>query len=215
MPEFLDIDNWIRRQHFHFFKNYDKPYFNVCVNVDVTNLLQLTRNEKEISFAIAYHFLSTKAANEITEFRYRIRGERVLIHDRINIAMTILLEDERFTFSYLEYEKDFLSFHKNTKEKLAEIHAGDRLLKPDERDDVIHYTVLPWFAFTSFSHARSWNQEDAVPKIAFGKYFEDGARFKMPVSVEVHHALMDGLHVGRYFQRFENYLSSPRNSLGL
>jgi chloramphenicol O-acetyltransferase len=26
---------------------------------------------------------------------------------------------------------------------------------------------------------------------------------KMPVSVEANHALMDGLHVGRYFQRFQ------------
>jgi chloramphenicol O-acetyltransferase type A len=37
----------------------------------------------------------------------------------------------------------------------------------------------------------------------------------MPVSVEVHHALMDGLHVGRYFERLEGYLSDPRSALNL
>jgi chloramphenicol O-acetyltransferase type A len=37
----------------------------------------------------------------------------------------------------------------------------------------------------------------------------------MPVSVEVHHALMDGLHVGRYFGRLESYLSDPRAALSL
>lgn len=211
MPEFLDIDNWVRRQHFYFFKDYDNPYFNVCVNIDVTELLRMTRSEREISFAIAYHFLSTKAANETEEFRYRIRGDRVIIHERINVAMTILLEDERFTVAYIEYEKSFQKFHTQAKAKLAEIHAGDKLLKPDERDDVIHSTVLPWFHFTSFSNARKWNCEDSIPKIAFGKYFEEGARIKMPISIEVHHALMDGLHVGRYIKRFESYLSDPQS----
>jgi chloramphenicol O-acetyltransferase type A len=38
---------------------------------------------------------------------------------------------------------------------------------------------------------------------------------KMPVSVEVHHALMDGLHAGRYFEGLENCFSSPRAALGL
>jgi chloramphenicol O-acetyltransferase type A len=214
MSDFLDIDGWVRRQHFRFFKNYDNPYFNVCTNVDVTNLLELTRNAKEISFAIAYHYLSTKAANDVENFRYRIRGDRVIIHDRINTAMTIMLEDERFTFAYFEHDENFSRYHAQTKAKLAEIHAGDHLLKPDDRDDMIHYTVLPWFSFTSFSNARSWGIEDSIPKIAFGKYFEKENRIKMPVAVDVHHALMDGLHVGRYLERFEAYLSNPRNVLG-
>jgi chloramphenicol O-acetyltransferase type A len=31
----------------------------------------------------------------------------------------------------------------------------------------------------------------------------------MPFSVEVHHALMDGLHVGRYLSQLESKLASP------
>ncbi len=37
----------------------------------------------------------------------------------------------------------------------------------------------------------------------------------MPVSVEVHHALMDGLHVGRYFERFAAYCDAPEQVLEL
>ena len=36
----------------------------------------------------------------------------------------------------------------------------------------------------------------------------------MPPSVEVHHALMDGLHVGRYVQAFEAALAAPEAWLG-
>jgi chloramphenicol O-acetyltransferase type A len=31
----------------------------------------------------------------------------------------------------------------------------------------------------------------------------------MPLSVQVHHALMDGIHVGRYYEKFQAYLDHP------
>jgi chloramphenicol O-acetyltransferase type A len=66
--------------------------------------------------------------------------------------------------------------------------------------------VIPWVAFTSFAHARRHGTEDSVPKIVFGKRHERGGRHRMPVSVEVHHALVDGLHVGRFFEGFQERL---------
>ena len=44
--------------------------------------------------------------------------------------------------------------------------------------------------------------------MVFGKMFEDGGRRKLPFSVEVHHALMDGYHVGKYFELFQQKLDS-------
>jgi chloramphenicol O-acetyltransferase type A len=35
----------------------------------------------------------------------------------------------------------------------------------------------------------------------------------MPFSVEVHHSLMDGLHVGRYIARIEEMLAQPQSFL--
>jgi chloramphenicol O-acetyltransferase type A len=34
-------------------------------------------------------------------------------------------------------------------------------------------------------------------------------RLMMPISVEVHHALMDGLHVGLFFSQLEDALAKP------
>jgi len=52
-----------------------------------------------------------------------------------------------------------------------------------------------------------------VPQLAFGRTDVDGARLWLPFSVEVHHALMDGLHVGRYVQGLEAALLQPRRWL--
>jgi chloramphenicol O-acetyltransferase type A len=74
--------------------------------------------------------------------------------------------------------------------------------------------VLPWVSFTSFAHARDFARKDSIPKIAFGKFAKENDRVFLPISVEVHHALMDGLHVGRFLSRFEEMLDKPEDYLG-
>jgi chloramphenicol O-acetyltransferase type A len=216
MSRFLDIETWSRRPQFEFFKDYHNPFFNICTDVDAAPLLGLTRAMKNISFFIAYHFFSIKAANEVEPFRYRLRGDRVLVHERVHAGTTLLLADENFTFAYFDYTEDFEVFHARAKASIESAKAGGvELYRRAEQDDLIYHSVIPWATFTSISHARRGGREESVPKIAFGKYREGVGRTTMPVSVEVNHALMDGLHVGRYFERLESYFSDPRSALGL
>lgn len=215
VPTYLDLDRWPRHSLFHFFRGYDQPFFNVCVQPDVTALRRLCRSEG-LSFVLAYHFLALRAAQEVEPFRYRLRGERVLIHDRLDIGTTVLFEGERFAFCYFEHHERFAPFAEKAEAALAELRAGGGPLEPrDDRDDLLHCSVLPWIAFTSFAHARRAGREDSVPKLVFGQCREDGAgALRMPVSVEVHHALMDGVHVGRFLERLEASFARPEAPLG-
>lgn len=216
MSGYLDIERWSRRRQFEFFRDYENPFFNICANLDVTRLWRLTRAEKDISFFIAYHFFSIKAANQVEPFRYRLRGDRVFVHDRIHAGTTLLLADENFTFVYFDYTEDFEAFQTRAKAAVEVAKTGgSRLDERADRDDLIYHSVIPWITFTSISHARKGERVESVPKIAFGKCRTDGDRTGMPVSVEVHHALMDGLHVGRYFEKLESYFADPRSALNL
>lgn len=215
MPEYLDTEAWNRRRLFQLFKDYDNPYFNVCADVDVTPLLELVR-ERGLSFFVTYHFLSTKTANEIEPFRYRLRDERVLVHERVHAGAIVLLEDESFTFVYFDFTEEFGAFHASARTIVERARVEPPPL--DARvgqDDLIYHSVIPWVSFTSISHARDSRQRSGIPKIAFGKCREVGGRVLMPVSVEAHHALMDGLHVGRFFERFQSLCSDARAALGL
>jgi chloramphenicol O-acetyltransferase type A len=213
MPEYLDTEAWSRRRLFRLFKDYDAPSFNVCADVDAAALLDFTRSRK-LSFFVACHFLSTKAANELEPFRYRLRGERVLVHERVDAGAVLLLPDESFTFVYFEFGEDFGAFHAAARATIDRARAAPPPLDArEDRDDLIYHSVIPWVSFTSISHARDSRRQTGIPKISFGKYREAGGRVLMPVSVEVHHALMDGLHVGRYFERLEGYFRDPRAAL--
>jgi chloramphenicol O-acetyltransferase type A len=215
MPKYLDTTTWARREVFEFFRGFDKPYFNICTQLDITRLLGLLRNRAGVSLMLAYHYFALRVANEIEPFRYRLREGKVIVHDVIHGGTTVLLPNENFTLAYFDYTDDFEKFMVAADRSVKEVVSGDGAFRPDPNDDRIHFTTLPWVSFTSFSHARNWGREDSVPKIAFGRFSKDGDRTLLPFSVEVHHALMDGLHVGRYVTRLEEVLAKPEEFVGL
>ena len=211
MPEYLDVANWARRDLFEFFRGFDKPYFNICARIDITELLTLVRRSNS-SVSLAYHYFALRVANEIEPFRYRLREGKVLVHDVIHGATIVLLPNESFTFAHFAYQESFEKFVAGAARALKEAQSVDHVFRPWGSDDnVIHFTTLPWISFTSFSHARNWGREDSVPKIAFGKFIKESERILLPISIEVHHALMDGLHVGRYLTRLEEALGKPED----
>jgi chloramphenicol O-acetyltransferase type A len=215
MAKYLDITNWARREVFEFFLGFDKPYFNICTQLDITNLLVVLRDRPKVSVSLAYHYFALRAANEIEPFRYRLREGKVIVHDVIHGGTTVLLPNENFTLAYFQYDENFASFIGQAERAVQEVLSGDGAFRPNPSDDRIHFTTLPWLSFTSFSHARNWGREDSIPKIAFGKFIRKNERTLLPFSVEVHHALMDGLHVGRYVKRLEEALVEPETYIGL
>ena len=214
MPRYLDLEKWPRRDLFEFYRHFDKPYFNVCTRLDITNLLSALRG-KDISVSLAYHYFALRTANEIESFRYRLREGKVVVHDVIHGGTTILLPDESFGLAYFDYDQDFGRFYEAaTRAVTAALAAGGGLRLEESDDDRLHFTTLPWISFTSFSHARNWKREESATKIAFGKFSEDHGRMWLPISVEVHHALMDGLQVGRFLSQMQDALLRPQRYLG-
>ena len=206
-PARLDLESWPRRAHYELFRAYDNPWFNLCADVDVTALHAWSRSEGRPSFFAASLWCSLAAANEIEELRYRIQGEGVIVHPVIHGGSTVLVPDGTFRFAYYDFDANLNRFAEHVAGVLERVKIESGPLDPqDDRDDLIHYSVIPWVSFTSFSHARRWGTDDAIPKIVFGKHREAGGRRLMPVSVEVHHALVDGLHVGRFYEAFQRRL---------
>ena len=85
-------------------------------------------------------------------------------------------------------------------EKYKELKTFD---VESKRVDLIYCSVIPWVSFTSFKHASRLDRTQTIPRIVFGKIFDDGPVKKMPLSVEANHTIMDGFHVGKLFNLFQ------------
>ena len=209
MTKYLHLENWHRRELFEFFIGYTNPYFNVCTKLDVTALLAFVRDRPGLRISLAIHYFALRIANEIEPFRYRLKDGKVIVYDVINGGTTVLLPNESFAYAYFDYHEDFDRFVTEMGQAIDDLRNSTGPLKPTMRDDVIYNTTLPWISFTSFAHARTPGRGDSIPRFVFGKFTQENERTVMPFSVEVHHALMDGLHVGRYLTRLEEALADP------
>ena len=208
MPHYLDLDSWYRRELFEFFRDYANPYFNICAHLDITRLIELLRDRPGVSVTMAYHYFALRVANELEPFRYRLSDGKVMVHEVIHGGTTVLLPNESFTYAYFDYSEDFDEFVSQAAAAIETVRVHGAL-KPTMRYDLIYFTVLPWISFTSFAHARTPGRGESIPRIAFGKFFKENGRTLLPISVEVHHALVDGLIVGRYFNKLEEAFSHP------
>lgn len=111
------------------------------------------------------------------------------------------MPDESFSFCYFEDGKDIRTFDSEGKRKIEELKHQQEFNPRDDNAAIIHYSTIPWVSFTSIKHPKRFGINDSVPKIVFGKKFEQQGNTYMPVAVEAHHALLDGYHMGLYFDK--------------
>jgi chloramphenicol O-acetyltransferase type A len=204
---YVDMDTWPRREHFEVFRTWGYPHFNLCANVDLTTFFPAVE-EQGSSISIAIVYILARAANEIPEFRYRIRGDTVLEHEVVHPSTTILTKDDLFTFCPLEYTQNFKQFAAGAEKQFNYVRDHPTMEGPQD-DAALYMTAIPWVSFTSFLHPFDLDNLDSVPRFAWGKFFEEGDKLRMPLNVQAHHAVMDGIHMGRWYEKVQDYFSQP------
>ena len=186
----------------------EEPFFGITTAIDCTKGYEIAK-QLGTSFFVYYLHKTIAAVNAIEAFRYRIIDDEIYIYDTIDISATIMREDKTFGFSLIEYSANFDIFSKNTFQEIERIKNTPGLFTREfPSDNLIHFSAVPWINFTSLSHARSFTFPDSCPKISFGKMMvdKDGKR-SMPMSVHVHHGLMDGYHVGQFVDYFQELMN--------
>lgn len=202
----IDIETWIRKDHFNFFNTFEEPFFGVTVDVDCTFSYREAK-EMGVSFFLLYLYKSLEAANQIEPFRYRIMDNEVWNYEEVHASATISRPNGTFGFSYMDFHPDFSEFKTGALAEIKRIENSTGIFPASSGQNVIHYSALPWLDFKSMSHARRYSFPDSCPKISFGKIRNQGDRKMMSVSIHVNHALMDGLHVSQFVDCYQQLLN--------
>ncbi len=164
-----------------------------------------------MSFYCAMIHTATRAALTVENFRYRLaEGEPVLCEKLDPIFIHLPKGSESFLSVHGEYREDILECCRLNTEKMREAEetraVRGRLSKVTS-PDVLYITCLPWVKFTHIVRTIENQKTDTIPRLSWGKFeVDEKGRLKMPFSVQVHHALMDGYHVCLYLQRLQEML---------
>mgnify|MGYP000305369175 CR=1 FL=1 len=206
MKQKLDLDTWNRKEHFLFFKQMDEPFYGITTTIDCTQAYTKAKS-LGISFFSYYLHKTLGAVNAIENFRYRIIEDEVYLFDVIDASATVMREDKTFGFSYMAYAENPIDFAQIVQTEIERIQTTTGIFTREYPENLIHFSALPWINFTSLSHARSFTWPDSCPKISFGKLMDDKGTQSMPISVHVHHGLVDGYHVGLFIERLQQLMN--------
>lgn len=203
IEKIIDKATWNRREHFEHFSAFDDPFFGVTVNIDCTKTHQYAKTTG-LSFSLLVLHRIITAAAKVEEFRYRIEGDNVVCYDSLIPEATVGRADHTFSFATFEYDADESTFIDKAKTEMKRLQQTTGLNKSGAfHPNAIHYSAVPWFAFTDMKHPANMRSGDSVPKISTGKFFIENDRMMLPVSITCHHGLMDGYHVGRFLEVLE------------
>jgi chloramphenicol O-acetyltransferase type A len=202
----VDLAIWPRAAQFHFFRTYDRPHFSVTSRLDVTELM--TRHKPAgVSPYRASLFAIGAGIQAVPELMMRFRGDQVVRHDTVELSMTVPTKAGSFTYAYVPFVPDFTRFDEQTKTLIEAAAQGKGLAaNAGERDDLTYLSCMPWLDYTSLTNAMP-GPLDCIPRVGWGKIVRDGVHWSMPMTLEVHHALADGAHVGAYFAAVQDALA--------
>src|SRR5882757_3204017 len=203
----IDLETWERRTVFNFFKGFTEPFHGVCLRVDCTATYRYAK-EHRLSVFLSLLHRSLVAAHHVENFRTRIVDGTVWLYEQINGGSAVGRANGTIGLGHYQFRARIEEFVREAAIELERVRQRDDIERYPEAN-LIRYSVLPWFDFTSISHARDLSREDSAPRITFGKITEADGRCTMPLSIHVHHALVDGLHVAQFVEKFQHALDAP------
>lgn len=204
----IDLQNWERRTIYGWFKDFDFPYSVIGAELDITTALAVWKQRK-ISPYLAMIYAATRAANLVPAFRLRIRGEQVIEHECVHADFTVLEANELFNIRTCAYDVDFATFYRGA-EQARRGPAAEFDDAPEGCDHFVFLSVLPW---TRFTHAvqPATKKIGSIPRIVWGQFAAEQNKTMMPISVQTHHALVDGVHISRYLQLLQEMLNQAED----
>lgn len=209
MPETpVDLTTWPRAAQFKWFRSYERPHYATTTRLDVTHLMEV-RKPAGVSVYRACLFAIGAGLHAVPELLMRFRGDHVVAHDRLALSMTVPTKAGSFNYAYVPFVPDYTQFDKEAADLIAEAAERADLGANDRSEDAVAYmSCMPWLDYTGINNAMP-DKDDCIPRVAWGKIVQDpDGRWRMAMTLEVHHALVDGQHVGAYFTATQNALDT-------
>lgn len=97
--------------------------------------------------------------------------------------------------------EDYVALAKKTEENQTEYFTAPMA------NDIYQFSSFPWVSYTHISHTESGKKDNATPLFDWGKFYEKNGKICMPLSVQVHHSFVDGVHIGKFAEKLQYYLN--------
>ena len=204
--EVVDYKNWDRKELFELYTTSLKIVMNLTVDIDVTNIVNFAK-ANEYKFYPCMIWAVSKVVNATDCFKYAVKDGKVIKWDYVSPSFTDFnSQTKKFNKFVSEYNSDFKTFYQ-TCQSDREKYSSVLGFIPNQPENVFDITCLPWVYYKNFTmHIET----DArfFPVISWGKYVSENGRYKMPVTIDLNHAVGDGYDASKFFTDLENFIAN-------
>ena len=207
----VDLADW-KRKHY---MNAVRCTYSVTFDIDVEELAKNIKSLGLKAYPVQIYMLS-RVVNEFQEFRMAIDSHgRLGWWDITNPSYAIFNKaTETFSSVYTPFNQDFRTFYDSCISDIEAYGDSDVLFPQSEvPENVFTISSLPWIRFTGFNLNVSGEGTYLPPIFTIGRYGEQIGKKYMPLAVQVHHAVCDGYHVGKFAEALQNMATDSKNWL--
>lgn len=198
----IDLRQYPRRRHFEYFKSLPYPYVGVTNSVDVTELTAFCRANK-CSFYLTFLHFAALAADDVRELRQRIHGGGIVEYRACPTSHIELLEDDTYCYCALRHHMPLEEYLPYAEEARKRSRERASLEEEEDSEGMYFVSTLPWLSYTALIQPVAGGEE-SNPRITWGKFRKDPfGREQLPVTLLAHHALVDGIHIARFYEKLE------------
>ncbi len=195
----IDMEKYVRRDHFNYFRSLPYPYGGVTVDVEVTPLVRYAR-ETRSSFYLLFLHAAALAADKVPELRQRIHDGGIVEYTECPTSHIELLENRTYVYCTLRHHMPLAEFLPYAADMREQCRRSGSIEEDAEFESLYLISTVPWFRYTSLIQPVAGGDE-SNPRITWGKFEEDrNGRLMMPVSLLAHHALVDGIHFAAFYE---------------
>lgn len=206
--DFIDLETFPRRKHFEYFSSLQFPYVGTTADVDITQLRSV-QQKNGYPFFLTMLYAAGKAIAAVQELMMRIKDGKIIMLRGVETSHTIALDDGTYCYCTIRHGADIGEFIERGKEDVEKAITAPSL---DDEDPIslVFISSLPWLSYTSLVQPVPLSPPDSNPRITWGRFRAEGDRIIIPVSILVNHALVDGIHIARFYSELEKAIADLR-----
>ena len=204
----VDMTGDPRREQFAYFSSLADPYVGVTCQVDITALMEKIRRDGTPFFlSLTYEVMA--AANAVPELRRRMEEVRVGEYGSCRCSCTVAKPDGAYAYCTLDTALPLAEFLKTGRTALETAKYGGTMEESEDHEEFFFVSCVPWLRYTGMVQPVPSPAYSNV-RISWGKWTEENGRISLPVTILAHHALVDGVHIGRFYEELEHRVSKAR-----
>lgn len=209
----IDLNNYKHKAHLDYFMGMQYPQVNVTSNVDVTDLKSYCKREG-ISFFLTFLHIVAISADAIPQFRQRIHrlspdsdDFEIREYEQSPTSHTEATSDELYCYCPLFHHVPWAEYI-DTATKEQQIARTTGTLEEHTEIEAFYFaSSVPWLNYSSVVHPME-NKFASNPIFSWGKFEEDfRGRLMMPMTVIVHHGLVDGKQIGMFYDNLSKNMA--------